>query len=246
MAQKKTKIPVLRVENLSISYGYISAVKQVSLEVNEGEIVALIGSNGAGKSTLLNAVLGICPPLQGRVLFMGRDITRRSPDNIVASGISVVPEGRGILPLMTVLENLQLGAYHISSKDKINENLNQVFVRFPILGVRKNQLAGTLSGGEQQMLAIARALMAAPKLILMDEPSLGLAPLIINEVFDMVMNLKKNGHTILLTEQKARKALQYADRGYVFEQGNIVLEGTAQELTNNQRVREAYLGSIDS
>lgn len=241
MAQNKANI--LQVENLSVSYGHVSAIRQVSLEVNQGEIVVLIGANGAGKSTLLKTVLGIQPANKGTILFMGRDITRQRVESIVASGISVVPEGRGILPLMTVMENLQLGAYHI--KGDISEYLNRVFDRFPILTDRRNQAAGTLSGGEQQVLAIARALMAVPKLILMDEPSLGLAPLLVNEVFDIIVNLKKEGQTILLTEQNARKALQCADRGYVFELGNIVLQGTAQELASNPGVRQAYLGGID-
>jgi len=237
------KVNILKIHNLSVSYGQVQAVKQVNLEVNEGEIVALVGSNGAGKSTLLNSVLGVCPAKQGTIMFMGRDITRQSTESIVASGISVVPEGRGVLSLMTVLENLQLGAYHI--KHDINKGLNQVFERFPILADRRNQAAGTLSGGEQQMLAIARALIAEPKLILMDEPSLGLAPIVINKIYDIVGDLKKRKQTILLAEQNARKALQYADRGYVFELGTVALEGIAQELASNPGVRKAYLGGID-
>lgn len=238
MAQNKANI--LKVENLSVSYGHVSAIRQVSLEVNEGEIVVLIGANGAGKSTLLKTVLGIQPANKGTILFMGRDITWQPVESIVASGISIVPEGRGILPLMTVTENLQLGAYHI--KGDINERLNRVFDRFPLLADRRNQSAGTLSGGEQQVLAIARGLMAVPKLMLMDEPSLGLAPLMVNEVFDIIVNLNKEGQTILLTEQNARKALGCANRGYVFELGNIVLQGNAQELASNPGVRQAYLG----
>lgn len=241
MAQKRGNI--LKVENLSASYGRVSAIRQVSLEVNEGELVALIGANGAGKSTLISAVLGIAPVKSGTIRFMGQDITGKSTDSIVASGIAVVPEGRGLLPLMTVLENLQLGAYHV--KGDITRYLERAFDRFPVLAERKSQPAGTLSGGQQQMLALARALMSSPKLLMMDEPSLGLAPLAVNELFEMIDDLKKEGQTILLSEQNARKALQYADRGYVFEVGNIVLEGTAQELTGNPQVRYAYLGGTE-
>jgi branched-chain amino acid transport system ATP-binding protein len=241
LAQKRGNI--LKVENLSASYGRVSAIRQVSLEVNEGELVALIGANGAGKSTLISAVLGIAPVKSGTIRFMGQDITGKSTDSIVASGIAVVPEGRGLLPLMTVLENLQLGAYHV--KGDITRYLERAFDRFPVLAERKSQPAGTLSGGQQQMLALARALMSSPKLLMMDEPSLGLAPLAVNELFEMIDDLKKEGQTILLSEQNARKALQYADRGYVFEVGNIVLEGTAQELTGNPQVRYAYLGGTE-
>lgn len=241
MAQNKGNI--LKVQNLSVFYGRITAIRQVSLEVNEGELVVLVGANGAGKSTLISAVLGIAPAKSGTIRFMGQDITGKSTDSIVASGISVVPEGRGILPLMTVLENLQLGAYHV--KGDITRYLELAFDRFPVLAERKNQPAGTLSGGQQQMLALARALMSSPKLLMMDEPSLGLAPLLVNELFQMIDDLKKEGQTILLSEQNARKALQYADRGYVFEVGNIVLEGTAQELIGNPQVRHAYLGGAE-
>jgi len=241
LAQKRSNI--LKVESLSASYGHVSAIRQVSLEVNEGELVALIGANGAGKSTLISAVLGIAPVKSGTIRFMGQDITGKTTDTIVASGISVVPEGRGLLPLMTVLENLQLGAYHV--KGDITRYLERAFDRFPVLAERKSQPAGTLSGGQQQMLALARALMSSPKLLMMDEPSLGLAPLAVNELFEMIDDLKKEGQTILLSEQNARKALQYADRGYVFEVGNVVLEGTAQELTGNPQVRYAYLGGAE-
>ena len=241
MAQ--SKVNILQVQNLAVSYGHIQAIKQVSLEVNQGEMVALIGSNGGGKSTLLKSVLGICPAHQGTILFMGHDITGQSTERIVASGISIVPEGRGVLPLMSVMENLQLGAYHI--KHDIHQGLNRVFERFPFLADRRNQAAGTLSGGEQQMLAIARALMGEPKLLLMDEPSLGLAPVVVNRVFDIMANLKKEEQNILLSEQNARKALQYADRGYVLELGSSVLSGTAQELASHPGVRKAYFGGVD-
>jgi branched-chain amino acid transport system ATP-binding protein len=237
------KVNILKVDNISVSYGHIHAIREVSIEVYESEIVVLIGRNGAGKSTLLNSILGIYPPNQGTIIFMGHEITRKPTESVVASGISVVPEGRGILPLMTVIENLQLGAYHI--KEDINKRLNQVFERFPFLAERKNQLAGTLSGGQQQVLAIARAVIGTPKLLLMDEPSLGLAPLVINQVFDIIINLKRQGHTILLAEQNAWKVLQFADRGYVLVLGNIVLEGDAQELTSNPEVRKAYIGGVD-
>jgi branched-chain amino acid transport system ATP-binding protein len=231
---------ILKVENLSVSYGHINAIRNVNLEVKEGEFVSLIGANGAGKSTLIAALIGLVPTGYGSMWFKGENITHKSTDSIIASGISVVPEGRAIFPLMTVMENLQLGAYHI--KGDLTERFEQVFKRFPILDKRKNQLAGTLSGGEQQMLAIGRALMGTPKLLVLDEPSLGLAPLLVTELFHILEELKKEGQTILLSEQNARKALQYADRVYVFEVGNVVLEGSAQDIANNPRVREAYLG----
>lgn len=231
---------ILKIEDLSVSHGAVRALRHVSLEVNEGEIVALIGANGAGKSTLLGAVLGINRAASGAILFMGKDITRRPTDSIVASGICLIPEGRGILPLMTVLENLQLGAYHL--RGDINQRLKRVFDRFPVLGERSKQAAGTLSGGEQQMLSIARALMSSPKLLMMDEPSLGLAPVLVAELFNIIVDLNKEGYAILLSEQNARKALQCAHRGYVFETGKIALSGTSQELANDPGVRQAYLG----
>lgn len=231
---------ILKVENLSVSYGNIIAIRQANLEINNGEVVALIGANGAGKSTLLAAILGVTRAKSGTIWFMGHDITQKSTDSIVASGISVVPEGRGVLPLMSVMENLQLGAYHI--KGNINERLNQVFDRFPVLAERRDQSAGTLSGGEQQILAIGRALMGSPKLLMMDEPSLGLAPLLVSELFHIVESLKREGQTILLSEQNARKALKVADRAYVFEVGSIVLEGATRDLVDDPRVRQAYLG----
>jgi branched-chain amino acid transport system ATP-binding protein len=236
----QNQVNILQIRDLAVSYGYIQAIRQVSLEVYQGEMVALIGSNGSGKSTLLKSVLAICPSHQGTILFMGRDITKQTPEFIVAYGISIVPEGRGVLPLMTVMENLQLGAYYI--KHDINKGLNRLFERFPILADRRNQLAGTLSGGEQQMLVIARALIGEPLLLLMDEPSLGLAPVVVNKVYDIMADLRKEKQTILLSEQNARKALQYADRGYVLELGKSVLSGTAQELASHPGVRQAYLG----
>lgn len=231
---------VLKVENVSVSYGPVRALRQVNLEVNENEIIALIGANGAGKSTLVESVLGINHVDSGTITFMGKDITRTPTERIVASGVCLIPEGRGILSLMTVLENLQLGAYHLRAD--INQYLEWVFDRFPILGERRKQIAGTLSGGEQQMLSIARGLMSAPKLVMLDEPSLGLSPLLVDELFKIIVDLNRRGYTILLSEQNARKALQYAHRGYIFETGSIVLSGTTQELVSDAGVRQAYLG----
>ncbi len=234
---------ILAVEDLAVAYGYIQAIKKVDLRVDQGEFVVLLGSNGAGKSTLLHTVLGKVRPSRGKIIFMGRDITQWPTENIVAAGISIVPEGRGILPLMSVMENLQLGAYH--AKHDINISLRRVFKLFPRLEERKKQQAGTLSGGEQQMLAVGRALMSSPKLLLMDEPSLGLAPIIVNQLYEVIAELHNTGQTILLTEQNARQALKYAERGYVFDLGTSVLSGTGQELSSNPGVRKAYLGGVD-
>jgi len=231
---------LLSVEDLSVSYGGIVAVKGISLKVKKGEIVTLLGANGAGKSTLIKGILGIQRAGQGKVIFMGRDVTRMAVDQIVASGIALVPEGRGILMEMTVLENLELGAYH--RREGVLIEMEQVFQWFPILRNRKDQQAGLLSGGEQQMLSVGRAMMAAPTLIMMDEPSLGLAPLMVSHLFEIIGRMNKEGHTILLAEQNARKALQVAYRGYVFEKGRIVLHGTSSELIENDIVRQAYLG----
>ena len=234
---------ILTVQNLAVSYGHIQAVKKVDLEVNQGEFVVLLGSNGAGKSTLLNALLGKVRPNRGKIIFMGHDITQWPTENIVAAGISIVPEGRGIFPFMSVMENLELGAYHV--KHNFDENLHKVFALFPLLSKKQKRPAGTLSGGEQQLVAIARALMSSPKLLLMDEPSLGLAPIVINVVYEVIAALHKEGQTILLTEQNARKALRFADRGYVFDLGASVLSGASQELSNDPEVRKAYLGGSD-
>jgi branched-chain amino acid transport system ATP-binding protein len=231
---------VLRIEDLSVCYGKITALSHVNLKIDEGEFVALVGANGAGKSTLLGTVLGINGASSGRIFFMGEDITHKPTDRIVASGICLLPEGHGILPSMTVWENLQLGAYHL--KGNIKERLERVYARFPILEKREKQLAGTLSGGEQQMLSIARSLMTSPKLLMLDEPSLGLAPILVDETFDIILSLNKEGYTILLSEQNARRALQYSQRGYIFETGRIVFSGISQELAENPRVRHAYLG----
>ena len=231
---------VLDIENISVYYGHICAIRNVSLKARKGEIVGLIGANGAGKSTVMKAVLGIQRGSSGKIEFLGKDITRMSTEKIVASGIVYVPEGGGVLPFMTILENLQLGAIHF--KGNLDERLEQVFGLFPILEERQRQLAGTLSGGERQMVAIGRALMSAPKLVMLDEPSLGLGPKIVAGVFNIILGLQKAGYTILLSEQNARKTLQSADRAYVFQTGDIMLSGTGRELLDNPVVQQAYLG----
>lgn len=231
---------ILKIENLSVHYGQICAIKKIDLEVRKGEIVALIGSNGAGKSTLINTVIGLSKASRGKIEFMGSDITKLSSEKIIASGISVVPEGRGMLSQMTVLENLQLGAYHC--KGDYSGVLEKVFHRFPILRERKLQKAGTLSGGEQQMLAISRAIMGSPKLMLLDEPSLALAPSYVDKIFQILRELREDGLTILLSEQNARKALQYSDRGYVLDLGETVLSGRSEDLIKDPAVISAYLG----
>ena len=231
---------MLNVEGLSGCYGPICAVRKIDLQVRPGEIVALIGANGAGKSTLINAVLGLQRAKSGTITFLGQDITRWKTEKVVAAGISVVPEGRGMLADMTVLENLQLGAYH--HKGDYGPMLEKVFSYFPILNDRKTQKAGTLSGGEQQMLAISRALMGEPRLVLLDEPSLALSPAYVDKIFRFLVEMKRQGLTILLSEQNARKALQYADRGYVLDLGVTVMEGPARQLADDPEVRRAYLG----
>ena len=232
---------ILKIENLHVSYGPVRALRGISLEVYEGEIVVLIGANGAGKTSLVESILGITPAESGRIIFMGEDITQKKTEHIVASGICLIPEGRGILPLMSVMENLQLGAHHY--KGDISEDLNIIYKSFPVLKERTKQMAGTLSGGEQQILSIARGLMSRPKLMMMDEPSLGLAPVLVKELFEIIVNLNKAGYTILLSEQNARKALQCSHRGYVFETGNIVLNGKSGDLEKDIRVQHAYIGS---
>jgi branched-chain amino acid transport system ATP-binding protein len=238
----RNKKNVLKIENLRVSYGAVKALKGVSLEVNEGEIVTLIGANGGGKSTLLETILGMHRVSDGRIQFMDKDITGKPTDKIVGSGICLIPEGRGIFPLMTVLENLQLGAYHL--EEDIGGYLGKVNQRFPVLSKRSKQMAGTLSGGEQQMLSIGRGLMSVPKLMMLDEPSLGLAPVMVEELFRTIVDLNKEGYTILLAEQNARKALTVAHHGYVLEIGNIVLSGDTDKLASDARVREAYLGGV--
>lgn len=223
-----------------MAYGHALAVREASLEVYGDEIVGIIGANGAGKSTLLKTVLGIHRPLRGSITFLGGDITQKPTEKIVRSGLTLVPEGRGILPSMTVMENLELGGYH--RRQEIKASLHLIFEQFPILFERRNQMANKLSGGEQQMLSIARALMSSPKLLLMDEPSLGLAPRLVDEVFKILVTLKENGYAILLAEQNARKVLQFADRVYVFETGRIVSEGHPRDLANDQTLIRAYVG----
>lgn len=231
---------VLKVENLSVSYGHINAVTDVSLTVDDGEIVAPVGANGAGKSTLMKAILGIQRPSRGRITFQGQDITRWPTARIVAAGIAYIPEGGGVLPLMTIRENLLLGGLHY--KGNLNAQMDKIYAQFPILKEREGLAASTLSGGQRQMLAIGRALMGAPKLLMMDEPSLGIAPLIVTEIFNTIRELSKMGHSILLSEQNARKALEYADRAYVFQTGLIKLHGHGKEILDNPDVQRAYLG----
>jgi branched-chain amino acid transport system ATP-binding protein len=234
---------MLKVNAIDTYYGNIQALKGVSLEIEEGEIVTLIGANGAGKTTTLMALCGVAPPRCGEILFQGQPIQGLSADRIVAMGIIQVPEGRRIFPSMSVLENLEMGAYLRNNKALIRQDLNMVMDLFPILAQRRNQPGGTLSGGEQQMLAISRALMARPRLLLLDEPSLGLAPIIIGQIFDIIANIRGEGVTVFLVEQNAQRALQLADRGYVLETGRIVMADSGSNLLVNDDVRRAYLGA---
>jgi len=234
---------MLKVQNIQTFYGNIQALKDVTIEVEEGEIVALIGANGAGKTTTLMSICGITPPRSGAILLDGDPIHGLSPENIVKKGIVQVPEGRRIFPDMTVLENLEMGAFLRTNKSQIQQDLNYVMTLFPILEKRQTQLGGTLSGGEQQMLAISRALMARPRVLLLDEPSLGLAPLIIKQIFEIIRQINKESNTtIFLVEQNANQALKLADRGYVMENGKITLVDSAPNLLTNVDVRKAYLG----
>jgi len=233
---------VLQVDALHVGYGAIRALRGVSLEVNAGEVVALIGANGAGKSTLLRTISGILAPSRGAVRFEGRPLNGIAEDRIVRLGILQVQEGRGILTRMTVQENLEMGAYARSGRAQIRADMEMVFDKFPVLRERRKQFGATLSGGEQQMLAIGRALMARPKLLMMDEPSLGLAPMLVQEIFRIVADFKREKRTVLLVEQNARKALQCADRGYVLETGTIVLTGSGEDLLKSEAVQAAYLG----
>lgn len=235
-------IKLLEINNLFVNYGGIQALKDVNIIVNTGEVVTLIGANGAGKSTTLRAISRLINPRRGEIMYNGRNITRRPSHEVVKLGIAHSPEGRRILARQTVLDNLELGAYIRSNSAEIKADINQQFELFPRLAERRHQLAGTLSGGEQQMLAIARALMSRPKLLLLDEPSLGLAPAIVREIFTIIQNLRATGVTILLVEQNANLALQIADRGYVLEAGCITLTGKASDLLNDPRVKQAYLG----
>ena len=232
---------LLQVENLNVYYGSIHAIKGISFQVNEGEIVTLIGANGAGKSTTLNTIAGLLKPKSGSVTFDGKLISGMTANRIVPLGMALCPEGRRIFQHMTVRENLEMGGYS-RPKNEIDDSIEQVFQRFPRLKERRRQIAGTLSGGEQQMLAISRALMSKPKLMMLDEPSMGLAPILVDQIFDIIKELHKAGTTILLVEQNARKALQVADRAYVLETGSITLSGTGAELANSDAVKKAYLG----
>ena len=234
--------PMLKIDNIDVYYGAIHALKGISLEVNEGEIVTLIGANGAGKSTTLRTISGLLKPKTGSITFLGQSIAGVRAHEIVKKGISQVPEGRRVFAEMTVMENLDLGAFVRKDKDGIAADLRHVFELFPRLEERKNQSAGTLSGGEQQMLAMGRALMSRPKLLLLDEPSMGLAPLLIKEIFNIIVDINKSGTTVLLVEQNANMALSIANRAYVLETGRITLSGKAQDLAASEDVRKAYLG----
>ncbi len=233
---------MLEVKDIEVYYGMIQAIKGISFSVNEGEVIALIGANGAGKTTILHTITGLLSPKKGSVNFEGQDITKIPAHKIVSLGMAHVPEGRRVFAELSVYENLKMGAYTRKDKKEIEETLEMVYERFPRLRERKNQLAGTLSGGEQQMLAMGRALMSHPKIILMDEPSMGLSPIMVNEIFKIIQDVSKSGTTVLLVEQNAKKALSIADRAYVLETGNIVLEGNAQELMNDDSIKKAYLG----
>lgn len=246
---------LLTVKGLNVYYGVIHAIKDVSFEVNEGEVIALIGANGAGKTTTLHTVTGLVPAKSGSIEFEASitdkkgnvtvktvDLLHTPPHKIVSYGMAHVPEGRRVFAELTVLENLRMGAYTRTDKNEIEDTLQMIYTRFPRLKERKNQVAGTLSGGEQQMLAMGRALMSHPKIVLMDEPSMGLSPILVEEIFDIIKEISKGGTTVLLVEQNAKKALSIANRAYVLETGNIVLEGNAQELMNDESVKKAYLG----
>lgn len=233
---------MLEVKDLEVYYGVIQAIKGISFEVNQGEVIALIGANGAGKTTILHTVTGLLSPKKGSVIFEGKDITKVPAHKIVSMGMAHVPEGRRVFAELSVYENLKMGAYTRKDKNEIEESLENVYKRFPRLKERKNQMAGTLSGGEQQMLAMGRALMSKPKIILMDEPSMGLSPILVNEIFDIIQAVSESGTTVLLVEQNAKKALSIADRAYVLETGNITLAGKAKDLLEDDSVKKAYLG----
>ena len=232
---------ILEVKDLEVYYGVIQAIKGISFEVNQGEIIALIGANGAGKTTTLQTITGLIPSKAGTITYEGKDITKIPGYKLVGMGIAHVPEGRRVFASLTVLQNLKMGAYTRNDKKEIEDTIEMIYKRFPRLKERKNQLAGTLSGGEQQMLAMGRALMSHPRLIVLDEPSMGLSPLYVNEIFDIIQEINKDGVTVLLVEQNAKKALSISNKAYVLETGNIVLSGDAKELMNNERVKKAYL-----
>ena len=233
---------MLEVKDLEVYYGMIQAIKGISFEVNKGEIIALIGANGAGKTTTLHTVTGLISPKKGSIVFEGKEITKVPAHRIVSMGMAHVPEGRRVFAELSVYENLKMGAYTRKDKGEIEESLENVYRRFPRLEERRNQMAGTLSGGEQQMLAMGRALMSRPKIILMDEPSMGLSPILVNEIFDIIRSVSESGTTVLLVEQNAKKALSIADRAYVLETGKIVLEGNAKDLLEDDSIKKAYLG----
>lgn len=233
---------MLEIRDLEVYYGVIQAIKGISFDVNEGEVIALIGANGAGKTTTLHTITGLLPAKAGSITFEGQDITKIPGYKIVSEGMAHVPEGRRVFAQLSVLQNLRMGAYTRKDKNEIEETLKIVYKRFPRLEERQNQMAGTLSGGEQQMLAMGRALMSHPKIILMDEPSMGLSPIFVNEIFDIIKKVSSGGTTVLLVEQNAKKALSIADRAYVLETGKIVLEGRASDLLNDNSIKKAYLG----
>lgn len=233
---------MLEVKDLEVYYGMIQAIKGISFEVNQGEVIALIGANGAGKTTTLHTITGLLSPKKGSVMFEGTDITKIPAHKIVSMGMAHVPEGRRVFAELSVYENLKMGAYTRKDKNEIEESLANVYKRFPRLEERRNQMAGTLSGGEQQMLAMGRALMSKPKIILMDEPSMGLSPIFVDEIFKIIQQVSAAGTTVLLVEQNAKKALAIADRAYVLETGKIALSGDAKELMNNESIKKAYLG----
>lgn len=236
---------MLKVQGISTSYGKINVLKNISLEVEEGSIVTILGANGAGKSTTMKTICGLLKPQEGKVEFLGEDVAGRRPDQLVRTGIALVPEGRQILSGMTVLENLEMGAYH-RKDNEIKHDIEKVMERFPILKERHQQLGGTLSGGQQQMLAIARALLSKPKLLLLDEPSMGLAPLVVADIFKIIKEINEAGTTVLLVEQNARQALRVSDYGYVLETGKIITEGKSNDLLTDPRIMEAYLGRKSS
>jgi branched-chain amino acid transport system ATP-binding protein len=233
---------MLEIHNLEVFYGVIQAIKGISFEVNQGEVIALIGANGAGKTTVLHTITGLLSPKNGSIIFDGVEISKIKSHKIVAMGMAHVPEGRRVFAQLSVLQNLMLGAYIRKEKTEINNTLKSIYKRFPRLEERKNQIAGTLSGGEQQMLAMGRALMSQPKIILMDEPSMGLSPIFVNEIFTIIEEVSAGGTTVLLVEHNAKKALSIADRAYVLETGNIALTGKASDLLNNDEIKKAYLG----
>jgi branched-chain amino acid transport system ATP-binding protein len=233
---------MLEVKDLNVYYGMIQALKGISFEVNEGEVIALIGANGAGKTTTLHAITGLIPAKSGSITFEGADIRKTPGHKIVSMGMAHVPEGRRVFAQLSVYENLKMGAYTRKDKEEFKETLEMVYKRFPRLEERKNQLAGTLSGGEQQMLAMGRALMSHPKMIVMDEPSMGLSPIYVNEIFNIIKDVSADGVTVLLVEQNAKKALSIADRAYVLETGKVILSGDAKVLMNDESVKKAYLG----